>query len=404
MPTAEEITLTARWLVPVAGPALPGGTITYAGDWIVMVAPAGVRTADLDLGNAIILPGLVNPHTHLDLSGLDQSQLPRDDFLGWLRAIIAARQSRTPEQVQADIAFGLDQALRYGTTTIGDIAASGASWDQLSASPIRSVVYYELLGLTESRAERAWAEAQAWLAAHPMTATCQPGLSPHAPYSVATGLFQQAATAGVPLAIHLAESPEERTLLHSHTGPLVGFLKDLGVWAAEQLVPDYASLLAIFDSSQPLAWIHVNQLPAGWTPRRVYCPRTHARFGFPAYPLLTCMARGERVALATDSLASTPDLDPLAEAQCVHQAYPEVTGEQLLRMITLDAAAMLGLERVCGSLETGKAADLVVVPLPDEEASRWENLLFPANPHNLSARQVLIRGSWRAEQKNSPLS
>ena len=123
---SDDRTLTARWIFPVAGPPLERGTLTIRGEQIVAVEPRGRRTADQDLGNAAILPGLVNAHTHLDLSLARVT--PSDDFTAWLRAVVAHRRSQTPKQVQDAVMFGLSECLRFGTTLVGDISADGASW------------------------------------------------------------------------------------------------------------------------------------------------------------------------------------------------------------------------------------------------------------------------------------
>src|SRR5438874_13705816 len=108
-------TLTARWVFPVAGPPLSRGTVTITGDRILAVSPHGEYTADLDLGNAALLPGLVNAHTHLDLTGLRGQVPPTADFTAWLRAVIHHRRAQSPEQVEADIRAGLAESLAHGT-------------------------------------------------------------------------------------------------------------------------------------------------------------------------------------------------------------------------------------------------------------------------------------------------
>ena len=97
----------------------------------------------------------------------------------------------------------------------------------------------------------------------------------------------------------------------------------------------------------------------------VYCPRTHAAFGHPPHPFRDFLARGTRVALGTDSLASNRDLDMLAEARFVHRKFPEVPGATLLKMATLNGASVLTWGGETGSLTPGKSADLVIVPLPN---------------------------------------
>src|SRR5438445_12677457 len=126
----QSLSFTARWIFPVDGPPLERGIITIGGDRIVAVEPHGTRTADL--GNVAILPGFVNAHTHLDLTGARGVCPPTPDFTAWLRRVIAFRRTHTAEQAQADIANGIRECLRFGTTLLGDIAACGASWEPLS--------------------------------------------------------------------------------------------------------------------------------------------------------------------------------------------------------------------------------------------------------------------------------
>src|SRR5689334_11802571 len=129
--TARPWTLRARWVFPVSGPPLPDGTVTVEGDHVASVQPAGTRSADVDLGNAAVLPGFVNAHTHLDLSGLRGLAPPSPDFTGWLRQVIAHRRGRTPDQTRQDVRAGLSECLRCGTTLLGDISGDGSSWEAL---------------------------------------------------------------------------------------------------------------------------------------------------------------------------------------------------------------------------------------------------------------------------------
>ena len=126
----------------------------------------------------------------------------------------------------------------------------------------------------------------------------------------------------------------------------------------------------------------------------VYCPRTHAAFKHPPHPFRDFLKRGVRVCLGTDSLASNPDLDILAEARFVRSRYSEFPGEQLLRMVTLAGAEALGWANECGSLEVGKSADLVAVPLPEREAADPYELLLG---DDAGPRRTMFRGEWRNE-------
>jgi cytosine/adenosine deaminase-related metal-dependent hydrolase len=384
----------------VSGPPLLNGTVTVRGDRIEVVQPASERTADENLGNAAIIPGLVNPHTHLDLSGARGLIAPTDpdNFTDWLRGVIAYRRSRTTEQTQADIRAGLSECQRHGTTLIGDIASEGASWDALAATRVRAVVFREMIGLSEERAKASGAAAWAWYQAHPAITTCRAAFSPHAPYSARVSLLRAGAEPAYTTAIHLAESAAEVELIESRAGPFVPFLQQLGAWNESGLLKRIDSAITWNRMSGRALFVHCNHLPL--TAARyfhgdmsiVYCPRTHAAFGHPPHPFREFLARGVRVCLGTDSLASNPDLDILAEARFVRSRYPDFPGEQFLRMVTLSGAEALGWADECGSLEAGKSADFVVVPLPDADAPDPHELLLA---DHAGERRTMFRGAWR---------
>lgn len=395
---ADETTLTARYIFPVTGPPIERGTLTFREGRIVAVSPHGERTPDRDLGDAAIVPGFVNAHTHLDLTGAKSRTPPTPDFVGWLRQVIAYRRQRTPEEVGTDIRTGIAESLRHGTTAVGDIAAGAASWQHLADSSVRATVYYELLGLSESRANAAWEAYQSWQP-QPST-TCRAGVSPHAPYSVHTRLIALSLLEGRPSAIHFAESREERELLERRTGPFVEFLSDLGVFEPDGLALSHRHLLGVKGLGSPISLVHCNHLvpdaPFASHVTIVYCPRTHAAFGHPPHPFRDFLARGVRVALGTDSLASNPDLSVLAEARFIRERYPDFDGEMLLHMATLAGAEALGWADETGSLEPGKSGDLAVVELPPHDANDPHDLLFASDrPVRATVfRGQLVAGNW----------
>ena len=394
---------TARWVFPVSGTPLPNGVVSVRGDVIESVTPRGERRADEDFGNAAVIPGLVNAHTHLDLSGARGLTPPTDPdhFTDWLRGVIAYRRGRTPEQVQADIRAGLADCLRTGTTLLGDIASEGASWDAVAAAPVRAVVFRELIGLSEERAAAAAEEGGRWYAGRRETSQTRAAVSPHAPYSARRRLIAEAGQIvrerKRATAIHLAESRHEIDLLRARRGPFVPFLKGLGVWDKTAFCDSLSGVMSA-DYRQPKLFVHGNYLaPSARVPRNstlVYCPRTHAAFGHTPHPFRDFLNRGVRVCLATDSLASNPDLDVLTEAQFVRAKYPDFPGNTLLRMVTLSGAEALGWADETGSLEAGKSADFVAVPLPDREAADPHDLLLGGDAPDLP-RRTLFRGAWR---------
>lgn len=391
-------TVAARWLLTAAGPPIPSGAVTVHGGRIVRVGPAGGVRIDLDCGDAVITPGFVNAHVHLDLTGA-RGLTPPDPaalFPDWLARVIAYRRSRSADQITADIRAGLTEAIAAGTTTLGDISAGGTSFDILAASPIRTVVYHELIGLKPDRAAAVMAAAADWLTNHPATARCRPGLSPHAPYSVGRDLFRCAAAFaarhGVGVQCHVAESADEVELLAAHAGPFVPFLEAVDAWGPSALAPDFDWVLRELAPARSAAIAHATYLdPAALRPNQVivYCPRTHTNFGRRDH-VPGLLARGVRVALGTDGLTSNPDLDILAEARFLARRPSALPPYTLLNMLTRWGADALGVGDETGTLEVGRAADLVVTGVEGGAADPYAALFHGP----LGTRRVMAGGGW----------
>ena len=276
-------TLQADWIFPVDRPPINRGTITFT-DKIVSVDEPGVRSADEDLGQVAIIPGLVNAHTHLDLGGAVhlRQKITLGEPTDWLRRVIAYRRSRTPEQIDADIAEGLQQLQNAGTTLVGDIATNNQSEVYLERAAMRSIVFHELIGLDADRLRRAWHQ-------------CAGAVSPHAPYSVNVNVMRDLLSGSQPLATHVAEFAEEAVLLEHRRGPFRTFLEQLGVYLTIGLATSWQDFLFSSDSIAPQLLIHANYLPSdialSANQSVVYCPRTHAAFGHPPHPFQQMLAR-----------------------------------------------------------------------------------------------------------------
>lgn len=376
----QPVSVSACWVVPMAGPPLQHGRVTVCAGRIVAVEPYRPHAPppDLDLPDAALLPGLVNTHTHLDLSGLAGRVPPGPDFVGWLRAIVAYRRNAdstttttntVPANPTAAVEIGLAQLHATGTALAADILGLHTpTLQQPQPGPTRLVQLRELLGLSEARAA---VSRQALAVGGPVD-----GISPHAPYSVGRSLFAWAADLArrerLTVAIHLAESREEVELLTHRRGPMVEFLQGLGVWTPTELVGGAAELLGLFADVPRVLWVHANYLTPQELPRGhtlVYCPRTHAAFGHDPHPFRDFLAHGVRVALGTDSLASNPDLDVLAEARWLFRQPTGLAPLQLLHLATLAGAEALGYADELGSIAVGKRAALVAVRLPAESAN-----------------------------------
>lgn len=397
---SRETTLTARWLFPVEGSPIPDGYVRFANGSIVEVGPRRGRQADFDYGNAAIVPGFINAHTHLELGPLGgPPQNGPEDQIDWLKRVIGHRRDTTPQDLRDQSRRSLAMAVAAGTTSLADITTAGASWEAISTTPIRAVVFAEILGLKRGRGLEMCQAAWDWIASiGPMAqvkANCRVGLSPHAPYSTAGWIYRQAAGAGLPLSTHLAELPEEREFLKTGRGRLREFLEELGAWD-EEFEPigpspaDYVRqgdlrkadwLIAhgnVFEPSE--FWQFLPQATvSGQRVALAYCPRTHARFGHPRHPYLELLGRGAIVCIGTDSLASSPNLSVLDEIRFLRRHDPRPDGRLLLTMATLFGAWALRAETVTGSLKPGKSADMAIVRLPDRDAEDPHDLLLESD-------------------------
>ncbi len=341
-----------------------------------------------------ILPGLVNAHTHLEFSRLSRPLgEPGMGFADWIRLVIDLfRQGpgTSPESVRR----GLQQSVRLGTTTLGEIARPGWPVDRFANAAVDATVFLELIAPTPDRVAGLLDLAPRHVRSSDPAGHWRPGLSPHAPYSVVAELLTAAAslsaTARTPLAFHLAESREELDLICRRSGPFCDGFEELGTCHPQRFAPggrplDYLRTLAIAHRALVIHGNYLDDEEIAFLAERarrmavVYCPRTHAYFGHDPYPLEKMLAAGVTVALGTDSRASSPDLSMLAEMRFVAERYPQVGRDVVLRLATLDAARALGRASEVGSLEPGKHADLAVVALPEGDAVDPHDLIFDSN-------------------------
>jgi cytosine/adenosine deaminase-related metal-dependent hydrolase len=379
---------------PVDSPPIADGWITIADDRVVAIGHASPPAAAVDLGNVAILPGLVNAHTHLEFSDLQQPLGALGiAFPDWIRAVIELRR-QGQRDVPASSSMGLQESLRAGVAALGEIATSGWSNAVFDASPLHATVFLECINLlgdfNGTKLSEMAAQVATWLAARRTNWTV--GLSPHAPYTVHQELFtklvQLAIDYHIPLAFHLAESEPELELLRSASGPFRKLLEDLEVWDESAIRPGSRPLeyLKILAAAPRSLVIHGNYLDsdeiaflADHAKRMsvVYCPRTHAYFRHEPHPLPRLLAAGASVALGTDSRATNPDLSLFEEMRYVaqHHNLPLATA---LEIGTLAGARALGIESDYGSLHPGKLARLAIVELGDHDAADPHELLFDA--------------------------
>ncbi len=408
--TKAPLTLRARWLFPATVPPLADGAVTIVDGRIVSVGPAAAGGAVEDLGNVAILPGLINAHTHLDLSDVP-APLGRQGIAlpEWLGQVVAFRRHNPGDNRRA-VERGLQECVRGGVTGLGDIAQANDPLDPLAQAPIDGVVFTELIAPTARRVAPALELArQSLLASSPWRL----GLAPHAPYSVHPDLLRGAieisAAQEVPLAFHLAESAEEIDLLRTADGPMRRLLESLDAWEPGAFRPgarplDFLRLLARAHRTLIIHGNYLDDEEIGFLAKNaakmavVYCPRTHARFGHPRYPLEKLLAAGASVAVGTDSRASSPDLSLLAELRHIARSHA-IPPQVALQLGTSRAAAALDCDRESDDLASGKWANLAVVALPDHDAADPYELLF-ASDHPVARTYYRGTAVWPAEHEN----
>jgi cytosine/adenosine deaminase-related metal-dependent hydrolase len=324
----------------------------------------------VDLGDAVILPGLINAHTHLELSLCTAEARPPDEtFADW---ILSMRQrSAGAEDFESAAHAGISQCLKFGVTCVGDISQHATTTRAaLAASPLRAVSFGEVLGLGLRRSRFDELFPRAIDSAY-ASDRLRIGISPHAPYTVDLPGYQQcvrvADERSMPIMTHLAENPQENDFLTSKSGLFRDLWERIGSWTPG--VKTFAgSPIAMAKSvgllDRPTILAHVNYcdeadlaLLAAGRASVAFCPRTHRYFGHPPHRWREMMARGINVCIGTDSCASSPDLNLLDDLRLLHEIAPDISASTLFQMSTRHAARALSCDEEIGSIAPGKKAD-----------------------------------------------
>jgi cytosine/adenosine deaminase-related metal-dependent hydrolase len=421
--TAPDVTDTvvyrAAWVLPITAAPIADGAVAVQGEQITFVgtasdAPAG-RT--VDLGQAALLPGLVNVHTHLELTPL-RHLLEGLDFAEWIRVLTHLRRTvlTTAAELEAGARLGIAEGLLRGITTFADTSDTALPVvAALDAMGVRGIVYKEVFGPDPRQCETSMAglrDAVAQLRTRE-TAAVRIGISPHAPYSVSRELFAAAGDFAMrdalPMAIHLAESAAEEALVVRGDGPYaenwrrrgidpagararssVALLQDAGVLRARPLI-----IHAVRVDADDIAALAAADCPVA------HCPVSNARFGHGIAPLTAMAAAGLRIGLGTDSVASNNRMDLLDEARVAHlmactqtRDWAALPAAQALWLATAGGGRALGAWPGLGALQVGAPADLAAFALDGPTAAPLADVA-DALVHGLAgspARLTVARG------------
>ncbi|HEU4990093.1 MAG TPA: amidohydrolase family protein [Gemmatimonadaceae bacterium] len=375
----------ADWVLPITAPAIRRGVVAVSRGRIAYVGPAAHAPAgdNVRLDGTVLMPGLVNAHTHLELTAM-RGFLEDLEFHAWIRQLVNARGDVLTRDMLLDSArHGIDEGLAAGTTTFADTCDSGVVFDSLLERGVRGIMYQEVFGPAPATCDDAMRALRDKVDAMlpRQTALVRVGVSPHAPYTVSDRLFAAAARyaiqARLPIAIHIAESESEQRLVVEARGPFADALVKRGIRVEARARSPIQLLrgLRVLDA-QPLL-IHcvradqsdVHAIAASGC-SVAHCPASNAKLGHGIAPLTEFLDAGIPVGLGSDSVASNNRMHMLGEAwlAALHQRArarrPDaVSAAQALRLATIDGARALGLDDTVGSLEPGKAADLAAFPL-----------------------------------------
>jgi len=406
--------IRTRMVVTMDGAPIPDGAVRVRGNRIVEVGNFSTFAPDndeiIDLGECVLLPGLINAHCHLDYTDLAGEIAPTKLFTDWIKTITTAKAGRIYADFAQSWVRGARMLLRTGATTVADIEAVPELLPEIrQATPLRVFSFLEMTGVKSRREPRLILdEAVRKIESLPAPAGGA-GLSPHAPYSTVPELLRLSAAVarekGWRLTTHVAESAEEFEMFTHARGPMFDWLKrnerdmtDCGLGSPVQHLERNGCL------ADNLIAVHVNYLASGdaaLLAQRgvsvVHCPRSHAFFQHRRFPRETLADAGVNICLGTDSLASVvqtrgqpPELNLFAEMQAFAAACPEAPPETVLQMATVNGARALGLPGRIGQLSENSLADIITVPFAGKSADALEAVVHHAGEVSAS----MIDGAW----------
>ena len=407
--------LAARWVIPIEDHPIERGAVLIGDDGRILAVGRDDRVARPpavpaeEYGDAVLLPGLINTHTHLELTGLEGGA-PEPDFPEWIMSVRERKAARTGEQFLAAAHAGLAACWAAGVTTVADTGDSGAVIQALAQAGGSGIAYQEVFGPHPGDLDVSLAGLQARVEALGAFSggRVRMGVSPHAPYSVSGQLY--AATArwaraeSLPLATHVAESRAECDLLARGMGGFAEAWRRRGIplpsslgWTPLEWLDEHGVL------GESTLCIHGVQVTATDLERMqvtgaalAHCPLSNHAHGHGTAPVREYLERGIRVGLGTDSVMSVGVLDLLAEARAMRRAAG-LDAPRALALCTLDAARALGVDGEVGSLRTGKWGDCTLILLPADvtERSLLEHILA-TGPEDVVATYLSGGAVYRA--------
>jgi cytosine/adenosine deaminase-related metal-dependent hydrolase len=400
----------ADWVVPVEGAPVRDGGVAVEDGRIVGIGPAGELEGERrTFEEAVILPAFVDAHSHLEYAvyaGFGDGL----SFAPWIDMHVTRKRRLLDGDAVAIAKLGAAECLRSGIATIGDASFTGAAAHACTDLGLSGIVYLEVFGDDPAAARARFAELADHVA-DALSDRLQLGVSPHAPYTTSGDVYEACAGLGVPVSTHLAESRAEQDWLLHGTGRMTAAAELLVAPTGQTGVRMLAARGLLGPGVLAAHCVHVDEEEIGLLAESdvaiAHCPRSNAILGCGAAPLAGFLAGGGRVALGTDSPASTPSFDVFEEmrtavytARAREERPDALTASVALELATLGAARALGLGNETGSLVAGKRADLTVVSLAGSPFLPWEEpttaVVYGGSPDRVLL--TLVDGEIRYEE------
>lgn len=392
---AVDMILRAKYILPLCqDPIADGAVVIHNGSITAVGSSQDVQATHSgpvrDLGEVVLLPGLINAHCHLDYTDM-RGQVPwHGVFIDWLLRITDLKRQWTDEQYVASIRKGAAELARWGTTTVVNSAAQPHLIPHVEPLPMRLWWCMELIDLLEE--DTAEQKLRAAILQITELKRGHGGLAPHAPFTASPELYRITAHAAherkLLLTTHLIESAEEDDMFRRGCGPMFDRYSRLGRNMSDckrvgvmQLMAEYGVLgpycLAVHANC--LTPIDLNLLSTTGT-HVVHCPKAHQFFQRPKALLPLLRLAGINVCLGTDSLASNDTLSLFAEMQRLSMNFVDLAPSEILAMVTTNAAKALNAEDKLGKLAEGAWADLIAVPLDGPVIDPYEAAVYSEKP------------------------
>jgi aminodeoxyfutalosine deaminase len=403
--------IAASWLITgdAAQPPIANGAIVVNDIGFVFgVGPASelqnsFPSARWEHHAAVLMPGLVNAHTHLELSGLRGKVAGGDGFSRWVERMVDERKRIAPELDGETIDLAVSELLAAGTAAVGEVTNSLVAVDALGGAPLLGRVFHEVYGMRRDAGEVTLGLAEQQRAAlEPWPENLLYAPAPHTPFTlhpeILRELVRRARAMGQLTTLHLCEHGAERAFLRDGGGPFAKFLSNRQStppdWAPPGVDPvRYVASLGLL--APDVLCVHLCdarpdevELVAQAGAKVVLCPRSNLHIELKLPPLRSILEAGLRPALGTDSLASSPNLDVLGEARALAERFPNVLPRTLLAMATSFGAEALGFSDQLGTLAIGKRPGVIAFPHDSSVPSEPEH--FVLSKHG-QKRKVLVK-------------